>query len=151
MAVGSELPPGEVAFFSGWFFKGIFVRWLGKNSFYERLTRLEDCMNRPSNGYSKRIVLHFTKEIWDKPIVYRLVKEYNLIFNILKANVLPRQKATWLWSSSEIQKRILTGASNTWEKAVSAYSPWKKTSAGWKKSAYTAARALQYAHPVLLP
>lgn len=50
-------------------------------------------MNKSSDGYSKRIVLHFTKDIWDKPIVYRLVKDYNLIFNILKANILPRQES----------------------------------------------------------
>ncbi len=50
-------------------------------------------MNKRSNGYSQRIVLHFTKEIWDKPIVYRLVKDYDLIFNILKANILPRQES----------------------------------------------------------
>jgi ferredoxin len=50
-------------------------------------------VNKSTDGYSKRIVLHFTKDIWDKPIVYRLVKDYNLIFNILKANVLPRQES----------------------------------------------------------
>lgn len=50
-------------------------------------------MNKRSNGFSKRIVLHFTKENWDKPIVFRLVKEYNLSFNILKANILPRQES----------------------------------------------------------
>ena len=54
---------------------------------------MEVQVNRSSNGHSKRIVLHFTKDIWDKPIVYRLVKEYNLIFNILKASILPRQES----------------------------------------------------------
>ncbi len=34
---------------------------------------------------SKRIVLHFPKRMVDRPIVYRLVKDYNLEFNILKA------------------------------------------------------------------
>jgi ferredoxin len=34
---------------------------------------------------SKRIVLHFPKRLVDRPIVYRLVKDYNLEFNILKA------------------------------------------------------------------
>ena len=42
---------------------------------------------------SKKIVLHFSKENWSKPIVYRLVKDFNLSFNILKANVLPRQES----------------------------------------------------------
>ena len=35
---------------------------------------------------SKKIVLHFPKRLVDRPIVYRLVKDYNLEFNILKAN-----------------------------------------------------------------
>ncbi len=42
---------------------------------------------------SKKIVLHFSKENWNKPIVYRLVKDFNLSFNILKASVLPRQES----------------------------------------------------------
>ena len=42
---------------------------------------------------SKKIVLHFSKENWRKPIVYKLVKDFNLSFNILKANVLPRQES----------------------------------------------------------
>ncbi len=42
---------------------------------------------------SKKIVLHFSKENWNKPIVYRLVKDFNLSFNILKANVLPKQES----------------------------------------------------------
>ena len=42
---------------------------------------------------SQTIVLHFSKENWSKPIVYKLVKEFNLSFNILKANVLPRQES----------------------------------------------------------
>ncbi len=38
---------------------------------------------------SKRIVLHFPKRLVERPIVYRLVKDYNLEFNILKASVNP--------------------------------------------------------------
>lgn len=41
---------------------------------------------------SKRIVLHFPKELVDRPIVFRLVKDYNLEFNILKALVTPREE-----------------------------------------------------------
>lgn len=36
---------------------------------------------------SKRIVLHFPKRLVDRPIVSRLVRDYNLDFNILKASV----------------------------------------------------------------
>jgi ferredoxin len=34
---------------------------------------------------SKKIVLHFPKRLVDQPIVFHLVKQYNLEFNILKA------------------------------------------------------------------
>ena len=40
----------------------------------------------------KRIVLHFPKRLVDRPIVSRLVKEYNLDFNILKASVTPAEE-----------------------------------------------------------
>ena len=38
----------------------------------------------------KRIIIRFKRKTIDKPIVYRLVKDYDLIFNILRANVFPR-------------------------------------------------------------
>ncbi len=41
----------------------------------------------------RKIVLHFSREIWDKPIIYRLIKDFNLILNILKANVLPKRES----------------------------------------------------------
>jgi ferredoxin len=41
---------------------------------------------------SKKIVLHFPHRLVDQPIVYRLVKEYDLQFNILKAFVTPQEE-----------------------------------------------------------
>jgi len=41
---------------------------------------------------SKRIVLHFPQKLVDKPIVYKLVKDYDIEFNILKASVLPDEE-----------------------------------------------------------
>ena len=41
----------------------------------------------------KRIILRFKKNTIDKPIVYRLAKDYDLIFNILRANVSPRAES----------------------------------------------------------
>lgn len=41
---------------------------------------------------SKRIVLHFPHRLVEQPIVYKLVKEYNLEFNILKAYVTPQEE-----------------------------------------------------------
>ncbi len=41
----------------------------------------------------KRIILRFKKDTIDKPIVYRLVKDYNLVFNILRANISPKAES----------------------------------------------------------
>jgi len=40
----------------------------------------------------KRIVLKFPPKLIDKPIVYKLVRDYDLIFNILRARVTPREE-----------------------------------------------------------
>ena len=43
-------------------------------------------------AFSKRIVLRFPRRLVDRPIVSRLVKDYNLDFNILKASVTPDEE-----------------------------------------------------------
>jgi ferredoxin len=40
----------------------------------------------------KKIVLRFPKRMVDRPIIYRLVKDYDLEFNILKASITPEQE-----------------------------------------------------------
>ncbi|OAG28528.1 NIL domain-containing protein [Thermodesulfatator autotrophicus] len=39
--------------------------------------------------YKKILVLRFPAEVVEQPIVYQLVKEFDLSFNILKATILP--------------------------------------------------------------
>lgn len=39
-----------------------------------------------------KVVLHFPKNLVDKPFVYRLVKDFNLEFNILKAEIDPQDE-----------------------------------------------------------
>jgi len=41
---------------------------------------------------SKRIVLHFPQRLVDQPIVYKLIKDFDLKFNILKAFVTPDEE-----------------------------------------------------------
>src|SRR3972149_2562496 len=41
---------------------------------------------------SKRIVLRFPRRLVERPIIYRLVKDYDLEFNILKASISPEQE-----------------------------------------------------------
>lgn len=40
----------------------------------------------------RRVVLHFPKNLVNKPIVYRLVKDFDIEFNILKAEVNPKEE-----------------------------------------------------------
>lgn len=42
--------------------------------------------------YSRMLVLRFSKEIVDKPIITNLVRTYNLTFNILKAQIYPHKE-----------------------------------------------------------
>ena len=42
--------------------------------------------------YARMLVLRFPKGIVDKPIITYLVRDYNLTFNILKAQVYPRKE-----------------------------------------------------------
>ncbi|MDO8567355.1 MAG: NIL domain-containing protein [Dehalococcoidales bacterium] len=41
---------------------------------------------------TRKIVLHFPRRLVDRPIIYRLVKDYDLEFNILKASVTPEEE-----------------------------------------------------------
>lgn len=42
--------------------------------------------------YSKKIVIHYTPETVQQPVIYQLVKQYNLVFNILKARIFPKRE-----------------------------------------------------------
>lgn len=41
---------------------------------------------------SKKIVIHYSASNVDQPIIYELVKHYDLVFNILKARIFPRRE-----------------------------------------------------------
>lgn len=41
---------------------------------------------------ARKVVLRFPHQLVDKPIIYRLVKDYDLQFNILKASVTPKEE-----------------------------------------------------------
>lgn len=42
----------------------------------------------------KKIILRFGKDISEKPVIYKLVKDYDLVINIIKANVNPNKEGT---------------------------------------------------------
>ncbi len=59
---------------------------------------------------SKRIVLHFPHRLVDQPIVYKLVKDFDLKFNILKASVTPQEEGLMVLE--------LSGNSDNFKKGV---------------------------------
>jgi ferredoxin len=59
---------------------------------------------------SRRLVLRFHKRILDKPIVSRLVREYGLDFNILKASITPGEEGLLVME--------LTGDPRNYEKGM---------------------------------
>jgi len=60
---------------------------------------------------SKRIVLHFPHRLVEQPIVFRLVKDFNLEFNILKAYVTPNEEGLLVLE--------LSGKPQDYERAIS--------------------------------
>jgi len=42
----------------------------------------------------RKIILRFGKDISEKPVIYKLVKDYDLVINIIKANVNPNKEGT---------------------------------------------------------
>ncbi len=45
-----------------------------------------------STQISKRLVLRFPTNLLDMPIIHRLTTEFNLVFNILKAHIIPNKE-----------------------------------------------------------
>ena len=58
---------------------------------------------------SKRIVLRFPRRLVDRPIIYRLVKDYDLEFNILKASVTPEEEGLMVLELKGEQKEYDKG------------------------------------------
>jgi L-aspartate semialdehyde sulfurtransferase ferredoxin len=68
--------------------------------------------NRENNNrtsVSKRIVLRFPRRMTDKPIIYRLIKDFNLEFNILKASINPEAEGLMVMELKGEQKQYDEG------------------------------------------
>ncbi len=59
--------------------------------------------------YKRILVLRFPADIVDQPIVYRLVKEFDLSFNILKATILPGKEGLMIMELSGHPKNFNKG------------------------------------------
>lgn len=68
-------------------------------------------MNQKSEKelFSKKIIIHYTADIVDQPIVHRLVKDYDLAFNILKARIFPRREGLLVLELSGTKKNFDRG------------------------------------------
>ena len=59
--------------------------------------------------YKKGLYLKFPPEIVDKPIVYKLVKEYELVFNILKATITPGKEGIMIMELEGTPEKVNKG------------------------------------------
>jgi ferredoxin len=57
----------------------------------------------------QKIVLHFPSIVTEQPFTYYLIKEYNLMVNILKANINPRKEGRMVVEVSGDQKNYRDG------------------------------------------
>jgi ferredoxin len=82
---------------------------------------------------SKKIVLTFPKSKIDKPIVYKLVKEFDLVFNILKASITPDQEGHTVLELSGEKAEIDKGIKYLKEQGVKVQPLSKEIRVDWEK------------------
>lgn len=58
---------------------------------------------------SKRIVLTFPHKLLDKPVVYKLVKDFDLVFNILQAKITPKEEGVLVLELTGIKENYAKG------------------------------------------
>jgi len=59
--------------------------------------------------YSKKIVIRYTPDIVQQPVIYQLVKQYDLVFNILKARIFPRREGVLVLELSGLKENFDQG------------------------------------------
>jgi L-aspartate semialdehyde sulfurtransferase ferredoxin len=59
--------------------------------------------------YSKKIVIRYTPDIVQQPVIYQLVKQYDLVFNILKARIFPRREGVIVLELSGLKENFDSG------------------------------------------
>ena len=57
----------------------------------------------------RKIVLTFPQELVDKPVTYHLIKDYDLVINILRANVTPKEQGVLVLELQGAAKNIDQG------------------------------------------
>jgi len=59
--------------------------------------------------YSKKIVIHYTPDTVQQPVICQLIKKYDLIFNILKARIYPRREGVIVLELSGLKENFDRG------------------------------------------
>jgi len=67
----------------------------------------------------KRLVLKFPHKLLDKPIVYKLIKEYDLVFNILQARITPNEEGLMVFELSGKKEDYAAGVKYLQDNGVS--------------------------------
>jgi ferredoxin len=82
---------------------------------------------------ASKIVLTFPKNKIDKPIVYKLIREFDLVFNILKASITPDQEGHMVLELSGEKTEIDKGIKYLKEQGVSVQPLSKEIKVDWDK------------------
>ena len=56
--------------------------------------------------YTRITFLHFPKETCDQPIIYQLVKRFDIEFNILKADILPQREGIMIIELKGVRENV---------------------------------------------
>ena len=59
--------------------------------------------------YSKKIVIRYTPDIVQQPVICQLVKQFDLAFNILKARIFPRREGVIVLELSGLKENFDRG------------------------------------------
>ena len=68
--------------------------------------------------YNRIYVLRFPKDICDQPIVYKLVKQFDMEFNILKADILPQREGVMILEMKGSKANVKEGLEYLQEQGV---------------------------------
>lgn len=59
--------------------------------------------------YSKILILRFSQEVAQRPLVYHLTRDFDLVFNILNAAILPGKEGVMVMELSGTKKNFRDG------------------------------------------
>ncbi len=82
---------------------------------------------------SRKIVLNFPKDKIDKPIVYKLIKDYDLSFNIMKASITPDQEGHMVLELDGDKAEIDKGVKHLKDEGVNVQPLSKDIRVNWDK------------------